>query len=300
MMSRRVLLTGATGLIGRQAINPLKAHGFTVVAMTRGREAVAQADETVVADLLDGDAMKAAVHSVRASHLVHLAWHNDVSDRWDSPKNIDWANATLQLARSFSDAGGRCAVIAGSCAEYDWQRPGPYRESDPLGPSTPYGKAKAATGRLLSKAAEDMGIRLAWARIFFCYGPGEPPGRLAGDLIRGLSAGKTVDCTDGRQERDFLHAADIGRALAILADRDANGAVNIASGCAIPVLTLIETVVRLMERPGLVRLGVLPRPVNDPPRIEADVTRLTTEFGFEPEFDLESGITNVIALDRRG
>jgi len=300
MNARRILLTGATGLIGRQTIAPLKAHGFTIVALTHSGKSVAEADETVGADLLDANAMRAAVKSAAASHLVHLAWHNNIADRWTSPANIDWAAASLLLVRTFAEAGGQSAVVAGSCAEYDWQGDGLFSEGDKLGAATLYGKAKAAAGCLLTAAARDIGITLAWARIFFCYGPGEPPGRLVGDLITGLSADNIVECTDGRQKRDFLHAADIGRALAILAEENAHGAINVGSGQAVPVATVIETVARLMERPELIRLGAQSRPPDDPPRIEADITRLTTEFGFRPQFDLESGLANVIRLERRG
>jgi len=206
----------------------------------------------------------------------------------------------MLLVRSFAEAGGKGAVVAGSCAEYDWRSNGSFSEGSKLGAATLYGRAKAATGSLLTAAARDIGITLAWARIFFCYGPGEPPGRLIGDLITGLSAGNIVKCTDGRQKRDFLHAADIGRALAILADKNANGPINVGSGQAVPVATVIETVARLMKRPELIRLGAQSRPPDDPPHIEADVTRLTTEFGFRPEFDLESGLADVIRLERRG
>lgn len=300
MKSRRILLTGATGLIGRQTIAPLKTRGFTVVALTRGKRTVAEADETVVADLLDAGAMKAAVRSAGASHLVHLAWHDNVADRWTSPANLDWSAATLQLVRSFAEAGGRAAVVTGSCAEYDWKGDGVFSEGDRLGAASLYGQAKAATGALLAAAAPAMGITLAWARIFFCYGPGEPPGRLVGDLIMGLSAGNIVECTDGLQRRDFLHTADIGRALAILADRGANGPVNIGSGRAVPVVNVIEAVARLMGRPDLVRLGAQPRSPDDPSCIEADVRRLTSEFGFRPEFDLENGLADAVRLERRG
>jgi nucleoside-diphosphate-sugar epimerase len=300
MSARRVLLTGATGLIGRQTIAPLRERGFTVVALSHSSRSVAGVDETVVADLLDGGSTRAAVRSAAATHLIHLAWHDTLADRWTSPKNIDWSAATLQLVRRFAEAGGQCAVIAGSCAEYDWRAEGPFSEGDALGAATLYGRAKAATGALLMAAAREIGISLAWARIFFCYGPGEPPGRLVGDLIAGLSSGNVVECTDGRQARDFLHTADIGRALALLADRKASGPVNVGSGRAVPVATVIEAVARLLGRPDLVRLGAQPRPLDDPPCIEADVRRLTMEFGFRPEFDLESGIADVVRQERRG
>ncbi len=294
MKSRRVLVTGATGLIGRQTVLPLKARGFTVIAMTHGKGAVADADETIVGDLLDSAAMKSVVREAAASHLVHLAWHGDISNRWNSLANLDWAGATLQLVHRFAEEGGKGAVLAGSCAEYDWGGGGSFAEDDDLGPRSLYGQAKAATGVLLTSASQHLGMTLAWARIFFCYGPGESQGRLIGDLVSGLSANRIVECTDGQQLRDFLHTADIGKALATLLDAGAAGAVNVGSGTAVPVARVIQTVARVMGKPELIRLGAQPRPPDDPACIEAVVTRLTSEFGFKPEIDLETGLENVI------
>ena len=129
--------------------------------------------------------------------------------------------------------------------------------------------------------------------MFFCYGAGEPPGRLVPDLIAGLAAGNPVDCTDGQQKRDYLNAADIGRALALIAGADITGPVNVASGRAIPVADLIAEVARQMNRPDLPRLGAIPRAADDPPEIVADISRLAT-LGFRPEYDLASGVSETL------
>lgn len=289
----RVLLTGATGLIGRQCTAPLTDAGFEVIAASRRGAAVPGA-EALALDLLDPGAVRAALAEARPTHLVHLAWHDSPQGRWTAPANLDWAAATLTLLRAFAEAGGTRAVCAGSCAEYGWDRP-VLAEDSPLKPATLYGAAKARAGQLALAGAGAMGLRLAWARIFFCYGPGEPPGRLLGDLVAGLRAGQQVDCTDGLQERDFLHTADIGRALAAILASPADGAVNIGSGRAVPVRDVIETAARLVGRPDLIRLGARPRPAGDPPRLEADATRLTTEVGFRPGFDLEAGLAATLA-----
>ncbi|SPH18092.1 dTDP-glucose 4,6-dehydratase [Defluviimonas aquaemixtae] len=284
----RVLLTGASGLIGRQVAAPLRALGFEVVPVTRRTGGL-------IGDILTDP--EGLVVRAEADHLIHLAWY-DGPDRWHGPENLDWVGASLHLLRAFAEAGGKRAVMVGSCAEYDWTGQGRLSETSPIRPATLYGTAKAATGMAALAGAEALGLSLAWARPFFCYGPGEPRGRLFGDLIRGLMAGEEVDCTDGLQKRDFLHTEDIGRALAALLASPTEGAVNIGSGEAVAVKDMIGTLARALGREHLVRLGARARPEGDPPLIEADVTRLSREVGFRPAYDMERGILAV--LDAEG
>lgn len=290
-MTSRVLLTGATGLIGRQMATPLKAAGHHVIALSRGG-AVDDADEVITADLLDDSDRRAALRAARASHLVHLAWHDAAAGRMQAPENLDWAAATIELVREFAGLGGKHVVAAGSCAEYDWSYE-TLAETTPLKPGSLYGQAKAQTGLLLAGAAGALDLRLVWARIFFCYGPGEPRGRLLGDLIHGLNAGLPVDCTDGRQERDYLHTADIAAALVALLGSDLSGAVNVGSGQALEVRELILTLAELAGRADLIRLGALPRPEMDPSRLVADIGRLASA-GFAPAFDLKRGLRDCL------
>ncbi len=288
-MTGRVLLTGATGLIGRHAVGPLAARGYEVLALSRsGRDGIA-------VDLLEPAAMRRTVAGARADTLLHLAWA-DGPDRWTTPANLDWVAATLTLLRAFAEAGGRRAVLVGSCAEYDWGQ-SVLSEAAPLNPATLYGAAKARLGQLTLAAGPSLGLGLAWARPFFTYGPGEPRGRLFGDLIRGLSAGQPVDCTDGVQRRDFLHVDDLAEALAALLASPVTGAVNIGSGLAVPVGDMIATLARQMGRLDLIRLGARPRPVGDPACLQADVTRLRNAVGFTPRHDMESGIAALLRAE---
>ncbi|MFN6952142.1 MAG: NAD-dependent epimerase/dehydratase family protein [Albidovulum sp.] len=285
MTAARVLLTGATGLIGRHCVGPLEESGFTVHAASRGR------GDDLLAD------PEGVVARAGADHLIHLAWHDGAKDRWSSPRNLEWVEASLRLLRAFAAAGGRRAVMVGSCAEYDWTGAGHLGEDAPLRPATLYGAAKAATGIAAMAGAKALGVSLAWARVFFAYGPGEPEGRLLGDILKGIAAGRPVACTDGLQRRDFLHTEDIGRALVSLLLSGAEGPVNVGSGRAIPVRDLILALARAMGGEGLIRLGARPRPASDPALIEADVTRLGQETGFRPAHDLAGGIRAVLAAE---
>jgi len=112
-MGRTVLVTGATGLIGRQTIAPLRELGFTVLAGSRSGVDVEGAPG-LACDILDPMAPEQIFKSGLISHLLHLAWHDHPRDRWTSPANLDWAAASLRLVRAFAEAGGTRVVASGS------------------------------------------------------------------------------------------------------------------------------------------------------------------------------------------
>ncbi|MGV6847695.1 MAG: NAD-dependent epimerase/dehydratase family protein [Marinibacterium sp.] len=295
----RILVTGAGGFLGRYAVEALIAAGWQVVASGRRAPDLPGLTDAVAADLLDPADAAALVDRAGADVLLHLAWTDDPRARWHSPDNLDWVAATLALARRFADAGGRRIVFGSSCAVYDFAAGPVHAEADRTAPASLYGAAKAATGSLLGAAQSALGITVAEARMFFCYGGGEPAGRLIPDLVAGLSRGEPVACTDGRQARDYLHGADIGRALALLAGTEITGAVNVASGTATPVADLIGELARQMGRPDLPQMGAIQRAANDPDEITGDVSRLHG-LGFRPELDLAAGVAETLARDLGG
>ncbi|MFI4989731.1 MAG: NAD-dependent epimerase/dehydratase family protein [Solirubrobacterales bacterium] len=298
----RVLLTGASGLIGSRAIASLLAGGHEVHALARdsAASAVAGADRGTVswhrADLMDRERMRAVVSEVSPEALLHFAWYAEHGSFWTAPENLAWVGATLDLLREFVESGGRRAVLAGSCAEYEWGTADLCSEaSTPLRPVTLYGMAKHATQRVASAYADSVGLAFAWGRIFLCYGPGEDERRLVPYVIRSLLAGEEARVSDGRQWRDLMHVDDLADAFVALLDSPVEGAVNVASGEALQLARPVETIAAEIGRPELLRLGALPRREGDPQKLLADVTRLREEVGFRPRVELEQGIRETIA-----
>jgi len=289
----RILVTGASGFLGLSCVAALSKAGHDVIALCRGGLPAQSAVETLSCDLFDKGAMVAAVRAAKAECLIHCAWATGQSNRWVSLSNFDWISATLELARVFAEEGGKRFVFAGSCAEYDWSHDLLSETSTPLRPASVYGAAKAATGIALSAAAEALGLSFAWARIFFCYGPGEPRGRLISDLVAALAAGERMACTDGEQERDFLHSEDVAAALSLIATGTIEGPINIASGQAVAVKDVIQAVCNQVGSMSQVKLGARARPAGDPARLVADVSHLRS-LGFQPRFDIDSGIRDAV------
>lgn len=267
---KRVLLTGASGFIGRQAIDLLQAKGYDVFPVT-----------SQTADLLDPAQRKTLIERVQPTHILHFAWIATPGVYWTSPLNERWQEATLDLLKLAKEHGVQRFVGSGTCAEY------------PLYPETPYGKAKAATGEAVI-AEQDLST--AWGRIFLLYGPHEHPSRLVPSVILSLLKGEIAKCTHGNQLRDILHVRDVASAFVDLLDSDVRGALDIGSGHAVTLREIVGEIARQIGRPDLVAFGAIEAPPHDPPRLVADATRLRNELGWKPRYTLETGLADAIAF----
>jgi nucleoside-diphosphate-sugar epimerase len=287
-VTRRVLVTGATGFVGRGALAPLLAAGAEVHALS-SQAPPADAVPGVhwhVVDLL-GDQAPAAIAAIGAEELLHFAWYAEPGRFWRSERNLDWVRASLSLLRAFAEAGGRRAVLAGSCAEYAWEDETACIEArTPRDPATLYGAAKDGLHTVAAAYARERELSLAWGRIFFVFGPHEDRARLGGSVAAALVAGQPALCSHGEQVRDFLYAPELAAAFVALLGSEVQGAVNMASGQPLRIRDLVEALGRAAGRPDLIQLGARPAGA-EPARLTADVKRLREEVGWTPAFDLD-------------
>ncbi len=295
-MSRRVLVTGARGFIGRHLLALLAARGDDVhaVATTPASHASAEAVTWHVADLLSQGTATRLLGDVRPECLVHLAWYTEHGSYWEASTNLSWVGATLELLRGFADGGGERAVCAGTCAEYAWTQSPCVEGTTPLEPTTLYGLAKDATRRVAGGLAERIPFELAWGRPFLLYGPGEDERRLIAYVARALLEGRPADVGDGALVRDFLHVEDVAGAFAAILDSDVCGPVNVASGVGVTLRDAIELVAQAAGTPELVRFGSVPARPGDPRELVGSVARLREGTQFVPRIPLESGIAATV------
>ncbi len=295
-MDKRILVTGATGFIGRNTLIPLMERGFEVIALTsRTPENTVPGVRYMQCDLADRAAVKAVMAETRPGHMLHLAWRAVVSGLWTAPENMDWLQISLDLARSFVEAGGKRMTVCGSCGDYDWTSGLCSEDITPLAPTTFYGQAKVALYQALTGFSEINNVELAWGRVFFVYGPGEHESRLGASVVKSLLKGEEALCSHGMQLRDYMHVGDVGTGLAALAASSLTGAYNIASGEAVRVKDVIEGLAAAAGRPELVKLGARSAPAFEPPLITADMTK-TRKSGLDwtPRFDITSGTRDTV------
>lgn len=290
----RVLLTGATGFVGRQVLRNLplthEVHCTTSQAALDEPGAVWHR-----VDLCDADASAALVADVRPDILIHCAWTTEHGAFWHDPANEDWLEAGKALFDAFKRHGGSRVVACGSCAEYPGDSLQPRREDEVIEPSRvvfPYGRAKLA----LLDYLRGLDLSFAWVRIFLAYGEGEDPRRLVPSVLRCLARNQPARCSSGTQVRDFIDVRDLGMAIARLAESQVEDVINLGSGYSTTIGDVVTRLARLADRLDLLRLGTLPDRADEPHLLVPDLNRQIEDLGFRPQFTLDQGLADAARL----
>ena len=297
-MGQRVLVTGASGCIGRALVPMLQGVGWDVHTSSPSAAEGRPGLPHHAADLLVPGEARRVVRAVKPDALMHLAWFM-TPGRWAvATENVEWVRASLELVQEFAAAGGTRVVVSGSCLEYDWDFGYCSEARTPCQPHTLYGVAKNALRLVLEGLAPQAGFRLAWGRVFLVYGPHEHPDRLVPAVIRSLLRGEPARTSHGRQVRDYLYVDDIARAFAALLANDVDGPINIGSGQPLALRTIVERIGDLLGRSDLLQIGAIPAAPTDKPLVVGDVTRITSEMGWAPEVSLDEGLRRTVEFWR--
>lgn len=117
-----VLVTGASGFVGLPLLAPLVEQGHEVHAVSsRPAPPAIPGVRWHHLDLADSHAVAELLRELRPELLAHLAWYVEHGRVWQAGKNVNWVARSLGLLRAFVAAGGRRAMLLGTCAEYDWK-----------------------------------------------------------------------------------------------------------------------------------------------------------------------------------
>ena len=165
-MSGLVLLTGATGFVGRQVLRALGERGVLVRAVVRDGahnrlETSAPLERRVTtADLFAEDSAWWADACQGVDTVIHVAWYAEPGHYLQSSKNGECLAGTLRLADAACRVGVRRFVGIGTCFEYDLDA-GSLTVETSLKPTTPYAEAKAAAYEALSQRLPAKGVEFA-------------------------------------------------------------------------------------------------------------------------------------------
>jgi UDP-glucose 4-epimerase len=304
----RYVVTGGAGFIGSHLslALALAGHHVTIIDdLSSGRMAY-------ISDLLPNPRVSFIQDTVQdfsslleyfqnADGVFHQAAMVSVPRSIDHPLSSHEVTltGTLNVLLAARDTGVKKVVHASSAAVYG-NLPGlPKKEDMAADPLSPYAVAKYAGERYCRIFSTLYGVQTASLRYFNVYGPRQDPrsdyAAVIPRFIDRLRNGKPpLIYGDGGQTRDFVYVKDVVRANIQVMESGSQGVFNIASGRETSVKDLAVLLMDLFgakgeplycpDRPGEVRRSL------------ADISLAGDAFGFRPEFTLEQGLSDTIAL----
>ena len=284
----KVLLTGASGFVGRHVAAELHKRGIPFV--TLGRSPVSVGVQHIECNLLSKPSLETIFENTQATHLIHLAWYAEHGKYWFSPLNIEWAAATSQLLNAFYQIGGEHALVSGTCAEYDWSAGYCVEGVTPEKPSTLYGMAKNATRQFCESIQKEHAKTLSWARLFFPYGPGESTGRLIPSLFKAFHGKVPPFGVNAGAYRDFLHVSDVASAIVHTTVERYNGTLNISSGAPISLREVVQIIAGLCNADPDPVLSQTSTRCGEPKLLVGNNMQLLS-LGWAPQVSLQNGLS---------
>lgn len=242
-MANRVLLTGATGMLGRAITRKFLKEGVSLVALLHPEHKASRVYEKAFPEVnvIYGEMKDVLSHVDEIGEIdaiFHLAWAGTTSvDRLDErlqAQNVSDSRKVLELAKRLHV---KFFFFAGSQAEYGKNAEGVLEKEDmECHPETAYGKEKKQFGDVAEHVLGQAGIRFVHARIFSIYGPNDRPNSLLSLLVSAQKKGEKLTLGPCTHLWNFLHEEDFANLVYASYKNDSfSGTVNFVSNDTRPL-----------------------------------------------------------------
>ncbi|MCC5829622.1 MAG: GDP-L-fucose synthase [Phycisphaeraceae bacterium] len=295
--TKRVMVTGGAGFLGRAVHRLLEARGCSQIAIPRRAEF----------DLTDVDAVRAAYDRFRPEVVMHLAAEvGGIGANRDHPGRFFYANLAmgLHLIEEGRKRGLEKFIQTGTVCAYPKHCPVPFQEEDlwngyPEETNAPYGVAKKSLFVMLDAYRAEYGLKSAVVLPVNLYGPHDNfdphTSHVIPALIRKCIAARDGDKPEievwgtGRASREFLFVEDAAEGILAAAERmDEPVPINLGTGQEITIRDLAQTIARLAGFKGRFRWD--PDKPDGQPRRCLDTTRAERMIGWRAGTSLEAGL----------
>jgi dTDP-glucose 4,6-dehydratase len=304
-MTKRTVVTGGAGFLGRHLCARLLAEGHEVICIDNFVTGAAKN----VAEFLEHPRFTLMRYDVTG--YLHVAGPVDYVLHFASPASpIDYLELPIETLKVGSlgtlhalglarDKGARL-LIASTSEVYGDPQIHPQPESywghvNPVGPRGVYDEAKRFGEALVMAYRRTHSLDTAIVRIFNTHGPYMRPndGRAIPAFINQALAGEPVTVAgDGSQTRSIIYVDDLIEGIHRLLLSGHPGPMNIGNPHEVSMLDLARRVIDLVGSGSEIRF--IPRPVDDPTIRKPDITLARQELGWEPAVSFDAGLQRTI------
>lgn len=300
-MIKRVVITGATSMLGISLIEYLVSQGvekvLAVCSPSSGRMKNIPRHSCIEIVQCDLTCLESIKRVAQAEYDVfyHFAWvgtqaqvRNNIKVQM---KNIGYTLDALRLAK---DLGCKTFIGAGSQAEYGICE-APLTEETPAYPQSAYGLSKYMAGKLSQFYAKEIGMQHMWVRVVSVYGPHDRRETMVMSALEQLLTAGHASFTKGEQIWDYLYESDAARAMALIGSKGEPGSVYVlGSGKAYSLRQHIEEMISVLGEGYSAKFGEVAYKTDTKMYLCADITKLTRDTGFLPQVDFKTGIRETV------
>jgi GDPmannose 4,6-dehydratase len=312
---KRALITGIGGQDGSLLAQLLLEHGYAVYGVAnRGPDAYENLDavrdriEVLQADLLDQEALRAALEEAQPDEVYNLAAPSFVPESWLAPvETAEFAavGVTSLLEAVRAEAPAARVYQASSSEIFGAPRESPQTEATPLHPVTPYGVAKAYGHLIIGSYRARYGLHLSSGILYNHESPRRPPTFLPRKVALGaasIALGRQDELVLGDLDarRDWGYAGDYVRAMWLMVQRDEPADYVVATGESHSVRELVELAFAHVELDWREHVRVdqdLVRGKAELHDLVGDSGRAQADLGWRPEVGFEQLVQLLVDAD---
>ena len=301
----KIILTGATGFVGRNLVAHLKEAGHQIKVIVRDAEKASDiwGQNVEVCQLKMKEYKSYLPKDAECGYdiFVHLAWDGTSGEkRGDYRKqleNIEYACDAVELAQRF---GCKRFAYAGSIMEYDAESL--LHSNEGMNPSVAYiySSAKLSADLMLKSVVAEKEMEYVNFTISNIFGPGEKSERFINTVVRKMLRNEPIELTHGYQSYDFIYVDDAVRAIELVLQQGKNQCSYYIGNKKPQVLrTYIQQMKEITGSSSELLFGKIPLKMHTLEYTEFDTARLKEDFGWEPKVSFEEGIERLMAYERR-
>lgn len=296
LRGRRLLVTGASGFLGRHACARMAAMGAEVHCVSRTpRTSTDTRLRWWRSDVEDLEQTRKLVIEVRPEVILHLGGLVNGAPELGlvGPTFHSLVTSTVNLLGAAAETRCERVVLVGSLEEAEGTSGG-------VGATSPYGAAKSAATLYGRMFWELFGLDVVVTRPHMAYGPGQRRCKVIPSTILALLRGEVPRFSSGRRELDWIYVDDVVDGLLLAASTPGIGGatLDLGSGQLTPIGDVVRALVKLLDADVKPIFGALPDRHRDRER-PADIAHTRAALGWAPKTSLEAGLMRTVEWYRR-